>query len=84
MKPNETDFITREETEADLAVQPGVPEGFRRLRWDEPVREGDFVVDEQRGFEPWEGPSGFRADMFVKPIYRREKMRAAKEAEKSE
>jgi hypothetical protein len=73
MKPNETDFITREETEADLAVQPGVPAGFRRLRWDELVLGGDFVMDAERGFELWEGPGGFRADMFVKPIYRRGK-----------
>jgi hypothetical protein len=84
MNPDETDFITREETEADLAVEPGVPEGFRRLRWDEPVLDGDFVVDEQRGFEPWEGPGGFRADSFLKPIYRRGKIRAAKEVENRE
>jgi hypothetical protein len=46
---------------------------FRRLKWDELVVSGDFVVNEQQGFEPWEGPSGFRADAFVKPIYRQKK-----------
>jgi hypothetical protein len=48
-----------------------VPKRLRRLKRNELVTRGDFVADEQRGFEPWEGPSGFRADSFVKPIYRR-------------
>jgi hypothetical protein len=30
-------------------------------------------VNEENGIELWEGPSGFRADSFVKPIYRMEK-----------
>jgi hypothetical protein len=46
---------------------------FRRLKWDELVVTGDFIVNEKRGFEPWEGPSGFRADAFLKPIYRLKK-----------
>jgi hypothetical protein len=49
----------------------GVPEHFRRLKWNEVVRHGDFVADERLGLEPWEGPGGFRADTFVKTIYRR-------------
>ena len=48
----------------------GVPKGLRRLKWNEVVFRGDFVASEHRGFEPWEGPGGFRADTFVKPIYR--------------
>jgi len=32
-------------------------------------------MDEHQDFEPWEGPSGFRADSFLKPIYRRRKHR---------
>jgi hypothetical protein len=44
---------------------------FRRLKWDEMVRRGDFVEDGRQGFEPWEGPSGFHAGSFVKTIYRR-------------
>jgi hypothetical protein len=52
------------------------PRGFRRLKWDELVRRGDFVMDEHQGFDPWEGPSGFRADAFLKPIYRRRKHRS--------
>lgn len=44
---------------------------FRRLAWNELVRRGDFIEDGRQGFEPWEGPSGFRADAFVKQIYRR-------------
>ncbi len=46
---------------------------FRRLKWDELVTSGDYIVNEQQGFEPWEGPRGFRADSFLKPIYRRKK-----------
>jgi hypothetical protein len=49
----------------------GVPKRFRRLKWNEVVSRGDFVVNDPRGFEPWEGPGGFRANAFVKPIYRR-------------
>jgi len=49
----------------------GVPERFRRLKWNEVVCHGDFVADERLGLEPWEGPGGFRADSFVKPTYRR-------------
>jgi hypothetical protein len=44
---------------------------FRRLKMNELVARGDFVADPQLGFKPWEGPTGFRADSFVKPIYRR-------------
>jgi len=55
----------------------GFPERFRRLKWNEVVFRGDFVADERLGLEPWEGPGGFRADTFVKPIYRRNKSRLA-------
>ena len=46
-------------------------ETFRPLKWNEQVKRGDFVEDGHRGFELWEGPSGFRADTFVKTIYRK-------------
>ncbi|MGD0253118.1 MAG: hypothetical protein ABSC01_10535 [Verrucomicrobiota bacterium] len=49
----------------------GVPERFRRLKWNEVVCHGDFVANERLGLEPWEGPGGFQAATFVKPIYRR-------------
>jgi hypothetical protein len=61
--------------EAGPTAIAALPECFRRLKWDELVRCGDFVKDGRQGFEPWEGPSGFRADAFVKTIYRREKVR---------
>ena len=48
-----------------------VPKRLRRLKWNEFVRRGDFVEDDRHGFEPWEGPSGFRADSFIKTIYRK-------------
>lgn len=49
---------------------------FRRLKWDELVVQGDFVANERQGFELWEGPGGFRADAFLRPIYRRVKRRS--------
>jgi hypothetical protein len=52
------------------------PKRLRRLKWNELVSLGDFVADEHRGFEPWEGPSGFQADAFVRPIYRRVERRS--------
>jgi len=54
----------------------GVLQHFRRLKWNELVSRGDFVTDGHQGFEPWEGPGGFRADSFVKPIYRRDESRS--------
>jgi hypothetical protein len=63
--------------------QPADPQNFRRLEWDELVRQGDFVEDGHQGFEPWEGPSGFRADAFVKTIYRREALPPAKAGKSS-
>lgn len=46
-------------------------ESFRPLKWNELVKRGDFVKDVNEGFEPWEGPAGFRADSFIKTIYRK-------------
>jgi hypothetical protein len=48
----------------------GIPKNLRRLNWDEIVRRGDLVADDQFRLEPWKGPLGFRADAFEKPIYR--------------
>jgi hypothetical protein len=48
-----------------------VAKHFRRLKMHELVGRGDFVADPLLGFKPWEGPTGFRADSFMKPIYRR-------------
>jgi hypothetical protein len=46
--------------------------GFRLLKGHELPRAGDFFGGQQ-GLQPWEGPTGFRADAFVKPIYRPDK-----------
>ena len=51
---------------------------LRPLKWNELVRLGDFVQDSHQGFELWDGPRGFRADAFVKQIYRRLKSRAVR------
>ena len=56
-------------------AEAGAPKRFRRLKWNELVSHGDFVLDVSGGFELWDGPTGFRADAFVKPIYRRDKSR---------
>jgi len=55
-----------------LNPKPGAPDRFRRLKWNERVSLGDFVKNEHRRFELWQGPGGFQADSFVKPIYRRD------------
>jgi len=55
----------------NIATSTTAEERFRPLKWDERVRRGDFVTDGRQGFQPWEGPPGFRADTFVKQIYRR-------------
>jgi len=74
--PVESDGLSRFEGEGGPAVpsleQVDIPTRWRRLKRNELVSRGDFVADAQRGFEPWEGPSGFRADAFVRPIYRRD------------
>jgi hypothetical protein len=57
--------------ENDPAMINVIQEGLRPLKWNEMVRRGDFVEDGRKGFEPWVGPGGFRADAFVKQIYRR-------------
>ncbi len=61
--------------EADPSAAIVLSKCLRRLKWNELVSRGDFVMDEHQDFEPWEGPSGFRADSFWKPIYRRRKHR---------
>ncbi len=83
MKSNKIDFTVSEDGADATAVESGVPAGFRRLHWQEPVLAGDFVMDVQRGFELWDGPGGFRADSFVKPVYRRGKKIPSRKLEKS-
>ena len=43
---------------------------LRLLKWNELPRRGDLVEDGRNGFEPWVGPTGFRADAYVKQIFR--------------
>jgi len=57
-------------SETCSSAAPAVPARLRPLKWNERVRRGDFVEDGNQGFEPWVGPGGFRADAFVKQIYR--------------
>jgi hypothetical protein len=53
------------------SLPAAVPKRLRRLKWNELVCIGDFVENGPQEFAPWEGPGGFRADAFVKTIYRR-------------
>jgi hypothetical protein len=69
--------IARRVKPSKMPAPAAVPERFRRLKWNELVSRGDFVADGRQGFEPWEGPPGFRADAFLKPIYRRWKHQPA-------
>jgi hypothetical protein len=55
------------------AGKRSVPKGYRLLKVHEMPKSGDFYHDE-RGLEPWEGPSGFKAGAFLKPIYRPDKI----------
>ena len=58
-------------SEIEPATVHVVREKLRPLEWNELPRRGDFVEDGRKGFEPWTGPTGFRADTFVKQIFRR-------------
>jgi hypothetical protein len=52
------------------------PKGFRRLKFNELVSVGDYVEDESSGLQLWDGPRGFQAGSFVKPIYRPQRKRS--------
>ena len=70
--PNSNHKLMIPETAAVIEiVDPSDMESFRPLKWNELVKRGDFVKDDNEGFEPWEGPAGFRADAFIKTIYRK-------------
>lgn len=56
--------------ETELAAKTRATHRVRRLKSNELVSQGDFVGDGRGGLKQWEGPGGFRADAFVKPIYR--------------
>lgn len=73
MKPacNLPPALSLEAPQAEASAQPGSPANLRLLKWNEVVCRGDFVPDDHQGFELWEGPAGFRADSFMKPVYRR-------------
>ena len=74
---------TQRANQPSASAKAGIPKRLRRLKSNELVSLGDFVADEHRKFEPWEGPSGFRADAFVKPIYRRDESRSTATKESS-
>ena len=57
--------------EATVAASAVGSKAFRRLKANELVSRGDFTANDRQEFEPWEGPTGFRADSFVKTIYRK-------------
>jgi hypothetical protein len=54
-----------------VSINPALEEQLRPLKLNELVRRDDYVGNGHHRFEPWAGPGGFRADAFVKKIYRR-------------
>jgi hypothetical protein len=65
--------------ETNPPVLPVLLRHLRLLKWDERVQPGDLIEDDRAGFEPVVGLSGFRADAFVKQIYRRLGVKARNE-----
>ncbi len=63
--------------ESTLTLPPAAPTApitaasLRRLKWNEVAAIGDFTANGLKGFELWDGPTGFQAGSFVRPIYRR-------------
>jgi hypothetical protein len=63
---------TRPGHELGAPSNVNTPRSFRQLNGSELVRRGDFVMDDVQVLQPWDGPNGFRADAYVKPVYRSE------------
>jgi len=63
--------LAQQPDESEVPSRNGVLDRFRRLKWNELVRQGDFVANGGRKLELWEGLNGFRADSYLKPIYRK-------------
>ena len=61
----------RRKAEYKVAVVAGVASAFRRLRENELVWSNDYLFDRQVGLQLWDGPGGFQAGTFMKPVYRR-------------
>lgn len=59
----------------ELTAEANEPKPFRRLKSNELVTSGDFILNDREEFDLWEGPRGFRADAFLRPIYRRDEGR---------
>jgi len=60
----------------DSARGVEAPAGFRRLGRNELVCRGDYVAEEGRGLELWEGPAGFQAGSFARRVYRKDEPKA--------
>ncbi len=45
---------------------------FRRLKFNELVRHGDYIQDGDSTYRQWDGPPGFQAGSFLKKVYRPE------------
>jgi len=68
---SKTMIASHPKSKPQVATDVAKTNQFRRLKSNELVSRGDFVADSHHGFQLWEGPTGFRADSFVKGIYRR-------------
>ena len=72
----DTNGVTEKLQAGPLTVAVEMAQCFRRLKSSEVVVRGDFVANDHLQLEPWDGPGGFRAGAFLKPIYRRRSRRS--------
>ena len=63
--------IVRRDAEGKTAIAASGRANFRRLRANELVWSSDYLMDTQLGMQLWDGPGGFQAGTFTKPVYRK-------------
>jgi hypothetical protein len=61
----------RRDAEGNTAPVADKRSDFRRLRANELVWSSDYVLDARLGLRLWDGPGGFQARTFTKPVYRK-------------
>jgi hypothetical protein len=62
---------------AEPSSRIAIPNRVRALKSNELVTTSDFILNQNKKLEPWEGPSGFQADSFIKPIDREDECRVS-------
>jgi hypothetical protein len=72
-RPGRSRKLAEWQTELVMSLDGRSGVRFRRVRFDELVIPGDYIKEGENCYEPWEGPRGFRAASFCKPVYRPER-----------